>query len=146
MTAGSSPSNKCPSAFTRFSRWTAHTAGRPCTFVVAAITILVWAVTGPMFRYSDTWQLVINTGTTIVTFLMGFLIQATQNRDSQALHVKLDELIRAVHGARNSMLNLDDLSDEELERLHKHFVELAAKAKRPLVKQAAKTTPSVAAK
>ena len=96
--------------------------------------IFAWAVTGPLFDYSDTWQLVINTGTTIVTFLMVFLIQATQNRDSQALHVKLDELIRAVKGARNSMLNLDDLSDEELERVHEHFVQLAAQAKRPLVK------------
>jgi low affinity Fe/Cu permease len=146
MTAGSSQSGKCPSPFTRFSRWTAHTAGRPCTFVIAVVTILVWALTGPMFRYSDTWQLVINTGTTIVTFLMVFLIQATQNRDSQALHVKLDELIRAVHGARNSMLNLDDLSDEELDRLHKHFIELAAKAKRPLVKEPVKAPPGVAGK
>ena len=88
-----------------------------------------------MFHYSDTWQLVINTGTTIVTFLMVFLIQATQNRDSQALHVKLDELIRAVKGARNSLLNLDDLSDEELDRLHEHFVKLAAKSKRPLIRE-----------
>lgn len=103
---------------------------------MTALALLVaWAVTGPMFHYSDTWQLVINTGTTIITFLMVFLIQATQNRDSQALHVKLDELIRAVHGARNSLLNLDDLTDEELDKLHEHFVTLAAKAKRPLVSQ-----------
>jgi low affinity Fe/Cu permease len=144
MTAGSSPPGKCPSLFTRFSRWTAHSAGRPCTFVAAVVVIIVWAVTGPMFHYSDTWQLVINTGTTIVTFLMVFLIQATQNRDSQALHVKLDELIRAVHGARNSMLNLDDLTDEELERLHEHFVRLAAKSKRPLIKANEKTTSAAA--
>lgn len=95
---------------------------------------MVWAITGPMFHFSDTWQLVINTGTTIVTFLMVFLIQATQNRDSQALHVKLDELIRAMHGARNSLLNLDELSDEELERLHEHFVKLGAQSKRPLAR------------
>jgi low affinity Fe/Cu permease len=138
MATGSPQSAKCAPLFTRFSRWTAHTAGRPCTFVLALLTIVVWAVTGPMFHYSDTWQLVINTSTTIVTFLMVFLIQATQNRDSQALHVKLDELIRAVHGARNSLLNLDELTDEELERLHEHFVKIGAKAKRPLVKDAPK--------
>jgi low affinity Fe/Cu permease len=126
-------SGKCPSLFTRVARWTAHTAGRPCTFVTSLVVIVVWAVTGPMFHYSDTWQLVINTGTTIVTFLMVFLIQATQNRDSQALHVKLDELIRAVKGARNSLLNLDDLTDEELDRLHAHFVKLAEKSKRPVL-------------
>ena len=124
---------KCPSLFTRFSRWTAHTAGRPCTFVIALVLIVGWALTGPMFGYSDTWQLVINTGTTIITFLMVFLIQATQNRDSQALHVKLDELIRAVHGARNSFLNLDDMTDEDLDKLRDHFAKLAAKAKRPLM-------------
>src|SRR4051812_25464636 len=129
MTAGTSQSGKCPSPFTRFSRWTAHTAGRPCTFIVAAITILVWGATGPMFHYSDTWQLVINTGTTFVTFLMVFLIQATQNRDSQALHVKLDELIRAVHGARNCLIDLDELTDEELARIQKHYSALAHKSK-----------------
>ena len=125
----------CPPLFTRFSRWTARTAGRPCSFAIAAIVIVVWAVTGPLFHYSDTWQLVINTGTTIITFLMVFLIQATQNRDSQALHVKLDELIRAVKGARNSLLNLDDMTDEELDQLHEHFVRLAARSKRPLVRE-----------
>ena len=129
-------SGNCPSLFTRFSRWTARAAGKPFVFALAVSAIVIWAVTGPMFGFSDTWQLVINTGTTIITFVMVFLIQATQNRDSQALHVKLDELIRAVHGARNSMLNLDNLSDEELDKLHEHFVRLAAKAKRPLVKPA----------
>lgn len=110
-------------------------AGRPLTFAIAVIMIIAWASTGPLFHYSNAWQLVINTSTTIITFLMVFLIQATQNRDSQALHVKLDELIRAVHGARNSLLNLDDLSDEELDRLHEHFVNLAAKSKRPLIRE-----------
>lgn len=97
--------------------------------MLAALTILVWAATGPVFHYSDTWQLVINTGTTIVTFLMVFLIQNTQNRDSQALHVKLDELIRAVSGARNSLLDLDCLSDEELEKIQSSYIKLAEQAK-----------------
>ena len=109
--------------------------GRPCTFVTSVLIVLIWATTGPLFNYSDTWQLVINTGTTIITFLMVFLIQATQNRDSQAFHVKLDELIRAVKGARNSLLDLDNLSDEELDKLHEHFVRLAEKSKRPLLRQ-----------
>jgi low affinity Fe/Cu permease len=137
---GSAKSPDCPSSFTRFSRWTARAAGKPCTFVLSVAIVLVWAATGPLFHFSDTWQLVINTGTTIITFLMVFLIQATQNRDSQALHVKLDELIRAVKGARNSLLDLDNLSDEELDRLHEHFVRLAEKSKRPLLREKALTT------
>jgi low affinity Fe/Cu permease len=116
--------------FTRFARWTSCHAGRPSAFIFAALVIVAWAVTGPMFHYSDTWQLVINTSTTIVTFLMVFLIQNTQNRDSQAIHVKLDELIRAKKGARNSLLNLEDLSDEELEQLRISFNKIAEKAKR----------------
>jgi low affinity Fe/Cu permease len=115
--------------FTRFARWTSANTGRPSAFLVATLVIIGWAVTGPIFHYSDTWQLVINTGTTIVTFLMVFLIQNTQNRDSQAIHVKLDELIRAKKGARNSLLNLDDLSDEELEQIRQSFARIAAKAK-----------------
>jgi low affinity Fe/Cu permease len=103
--------------------------GRPTMFIAAAVTILIWAVTGPMFDYSNTWQLVINTGTTIVTFLMVFLIQNTQNRDSQELHLKLDELIRAIGTARNTVIDLDHLSDEELERLHAHYMRLAERAK-----------------
>lgn len=96
--------------------------------MLAAVVIVLWAVTGPMFHYSDTWQLVINTGTTVVTFLMVFLIQNTQNRDSQAIHVKLDELIRAMEGAKNTLLDLDRLTDEELEQLRENYVRLAAKA------------------
>ena len=115
--------------FTRFARWTACHAGRPSAFLIAGLVIVGWAVTGPIFHYSDTWQLVINTGTTIVTFLMVFLIQNTQNRDSQALHLKLDELIRAKKGARNSLLDLDDLSDEELEKIRSSFSRIAAQAK-----------------
>ena len=119
-----------PAWFTRFARRTSCDAGRPSAFIFALLLIVAWAITGPMFGFSDTWQLVINTGTTIVTFLMVFLIQNTQNRDSQAIHVKLDELIRAKKGARNTLLNLDDLSDQELEELRVSFNKIAEKAKR----------------
>jgi low affinity Fe/Cu permease len=115
--------------FTRFARWTSFHAGRPSAFLIAALVVVIWAMTGPIFHFSDTWQLVINTSTTIVTFLMVFLIQNTQNRDSQALHLKLDELIRAKKGARNSLLDLDDLSDEELAKIRTSFAKIAAKAK-----------------
>jgi low affinity Fe/Cu permease len=101
--------------------------GTQWAFAIALGVILVWAVTGPLFGFSDTWQLIINTGTTIVTFLMVFLIQNTQNRDAKAIHLKLDELIRSVKEARDSMLNLEDLSDEELETLHGQFERLRKK-------------------
>jgi low affinity Fe/Cu permease len=117
------------SSFARFARWISFHAGRPSAFLLAAFVVLAWGITGPLFDYSDTWQLVINTGTTIVTFLMVFLIQNTQNRDSQAVHVKLDELIRAVSGARNGLINLDDLTDEELSRIQNHYAKLAKKSK-----------------
>ncbi len=116
--------------FTRLSRWIAQQTGRSTTFILALFIIALWAITGPLFHYSDTWQLVINTGTTIVTFLMVFLIQNTQNRESLAIHLKLDELIRAKKGARNALLDLDDLSDEELLELRLRFTELGARAKR----------------
>ena len=115
--------------FYRFARWIAFHAGRPNAFFISIVVIIAWAGVGPMFDYSDTWQLVINTGTTIVTFLMVFLIQNTQNRDSQALHLKLDELIRAMKGARNVLLDLDELSDEELEKIRANFARIAARAK-----------------
>jgi low affinity Fe/Cu permease len=111
--------------FSRFSHAIAHATGTPAAFLIAAATILVWAVTGPLFQYSDTWQLVINTGTTIVTFLMVFLIQNTQNRDTMALQLKLAELIIAMKGAKNSLATVEDLTEEELEDLHK---ELCARA------------------
>jgi len=111
--------------FSSFARWTAHHAGRTYAFVLAAAVIVAWAVTGPFFHFSDTWQLVINTGTTIVTFLMVFLIQNTQNRDTEAVQLKLDELIRANEQARDRMLDLEDLSEAELDRLKAGFVRLA---------------------
>ncbi len=98
--------------------------GSSWAFILSVIIILVWAITGPMFGYSDTWQLVINTGTTIITFLMVFLIQNTQNRDAKAIHLKLDELIKGVKGARTGLVNLEQLSDSDLERLHKEFERL----------------------
>ena len=115
--------------FTHFAKWTAHAAGQPVTFASAAGVLVVWALTGPMFHFNDSWQLVINTGTTIITFLMVFLIQNTQNRDAVAVHLKLDELIRAVHGARNRLMDLEDLTEEELEALRSRYVKLAEHAK-----------------
>ena len=111
-------------AFNNFAKHSAAVVGSPWAFVLAVIIVMVWVVTGPHFAYSDTWQLVINTGTTIVTFLMVFLIQNTQNRDAKAVHLKLDELIYAVHGARNSLIDLENLSDQELEVLQQQFERL----------------------
>jgi low affinity Fe/Cu permease len=119
-------------AFTRISKWTCHAAGHPATFAAAVLIIVVWAVTGPAFHYSDTWQLFINTGTTIVTFLMVFLIQNTQNRDGAAMQIKLDELIRALQGAHNELVNLEDMSDEELEKMKAHYTRLAERARAKL--------------
>ena len=121
-------SSKNVSLFTRFARWSSRAAGTPHAFVGAVAVVLVWALTGPLFGFSDTWQLVINTGTTIVTFLMVFLIQNTQNRDAKAMHLKLDELIRAVQGARNRLVDLEKLSDEELKQLEEQFTRLRNKA------------------
>jgi len=107
--------------FTRFAKRAAHFTGTPACFVIALAIVAVWACTGPLFGFGDTWQLVINTGTTIITFLMVFLIQNTQNRDAKAIHLKLDELIKGVKGARTGLVNLEELSDQELENLHKEF-------------------------
>jgi low affinity Fe/Cu permease len=107
--------------FRKFSSVTSDVVGSSWAFILAVTVIIVWAASGPAFNYSDTWQLVINTGTTIITFLMVFLIQNTQNRDAKALHLKLDELLRAVEGARTSMANLENLPDEELKRLQEEF-------------------------
>ena len=107
--------------FRKFAATASRLAGTPWAFLVAAFAIVAWAATGPLFGFSDTWQLVINTSTTIVTFLMVFLIQNTQNRDARALHLKLDELLRAVEGARTSLVDLEDLSDAELDELQLEF-------------------------
>jgi low affinity Fe/Cu permease len=120
------------SRFTTFAQTTSRAAGRPLAFLLALATIFVWMVTGPLFHFSDTWQLVINTATTIVTFLMVFLIQNTQNRDSEALQIKLDELIRVTEGAHNALLNLEDLEEQELDRIRSSYSELARKAREDL--------------
>jgi len=116
--------------FDSFARKTSMFCGKPVVFLGAVLIVIVWATTGPIFGYSDTWQLVINTGTTIVTFLMVFLIQNTQNRDAKAVHLKLDELIRAVKGARNALVDLEKLSDDELKKLEEEFQRIHKHANR----------------
>jgi low affinity Fe/Cu permease len=118
--------------FGRFAKWIEHVAGHPITFVSMLLLILVWAITGPIFKFSDTWQLVINTGTTIVTFLMVFLIQNSQNRDTGAIQTKLDELIRALEGAHNALLDLEELDEDEIEHIRKNYRELAAHARKAI--------------
>jgi low affinity Fe/Cu permease len=121
---------KTSSLFTRFAKATATASGRPATFWLALAVVVAWAVSGPLFGWSDTWQLVINTGTTIVTFLMVFLIQSTQNRDAEAVQVKLDELLRVSPGAHNVLMNLEELEEDELNRIRAVYVSLAEKARR----------------
>ncbi|MGN2242498.1 low affinity iron permease family protein [Frateuria sp. GZRR33] len=116
--------SKLSTAFRSFAEATARYSGKPTAFLIAAAVIVLWAITGPMFDFNDTWQLVINTGTTIITFLMVFLIQNSQNRDSAALQIKLDELIRATR-ARNSLLDVDNLDEEALERIRENYRKLA---------------------
>ena len=128
--------------FRKFAHATAEIVGRSYVFLSALVVILVWASSGPLFHYSDTWQLVINTGTTIVTFLMVFLIQNTQNRDAQAMHLKLDELIRANRHARNALLGLEAMSDAELAGLQKEFEDLRDKVARARETVARETSPS----
>src|SRR3954470_23897609 len=121
------PSGGCMSdMFSDAAHWTGRQCGRASVFMVAVALIIAWAITGPFFHYSDTWQLIINTSTTIVTFLMVFLLQNAQNRDTAAIQLKLDELIRANQNARNMMLCLEDLSEEELKRVKQTFASLAA--------------------
>ena len=126
---------KLNDAFFHFSRHAAQHVGHPTAFVLAVLVILVWAVTGPIFGWSDTWKLIINTGTTIVTFLMVFLIQNTQNRDNEAIQLKLDELIRATKRARNSLLDLEEATEDEIKELRDQFSKLAARKR---LRQAAK--------
>ena len=122
------------SAFSRLARLTSHGAGHPAAFLTAVSIIVGWAILGPIYHYSDTWQLVINTGTTIVTFLMVFLIQNTQNRDSAAMHVKLDEIIRATQGAHNALLDLEELTEAELDLIRQRYLEVAREARLELRK------------
>ncbi len=118
--------------YSRFAKAAAHFCGRPRVFVLAVAIIAVWVVTGPLFGFSDTWQLVINTGTTIITFLMVFLIQSTQNRDTEAIQVKLDELIRATQGAHNALLDLEELEEEDLDAFRTRYEALATAARAEL--------------
>jgi low affinity Fe/Cu permease len=115
--------------FTRLTKTTAHATGRPPAFFIALTVIAIWAAVGPLFHYSDTWQLVVNTATTIVTFLMVFLIQATQNRDSEAMQLKLDEIIRAIGNAKNELLDLEELEEADLDAIRKSYSEVARKAR-----------------
>lgn len=135
-------SPKSTSFFTRFAKWTARATGRPMAFALALGVLVAWAVSGPLFGFSDTWQLIINTGTTIVTFLMVFLIQNTQNRDSEALHVKLDELIRANRGAHNALLDLEELEEEELDKIREGYESLAQKARGEITRRKSKRSKS----
>jgi len=115
--------------FSRFAKWASRFTGRPASFTIALAVVLVWLLTGPIFHYSDTWQLVINTATTVITFLMVFLIQSTQNRDTEAIQIKLDELIRATQGAHNALLDLEELDEKILDRFRARYEELARKAR-----------------
>jgi low affinity Fe/Cu permease len=126
-----------PTVFDRFARWTEHQLGRSLTFVLAVLSIIVWGVTGPIFGWSDTWQLVINTGTTIVTFLMVFLIQNAQNRDTQALQLKLDELIRVNTAARNSLMGLEEKSQSEVEHIKSAWADLVSPEATPTAAKSA---------
>jgi low affinity Fe/Cu permease len=122
------------SLFTHIARGTSRLAGRPAAFSLVLLLVIVWAGSGPYFDYSDTWQLTINTFTTIVTFLMVFLIQATQNRDAEAIQIKLDEIIRCLAGAHNALLDLEELEEEDLLKMHANYVRLAEQARKALDK------------
>ena len=117
------------SRFSRFASWISHATGRPWAFVFALLIIIVWVATGPVFEFSDTWQLVINTSTTVITFMMVFIIQNTQNRDSAAAQVKLDEIIRSIKGANNALLNMEQLDEKDLEDIRSRYIKLAEDAR-----------------
>ncbi|HEX6789726.1 MAG TPA: low affinity iron permease family protein [Candidatus Krumholzibacteria bacterium] len=118
--------------FSRFAKRAAHESGQPRTFAFATLLIVAWVVSGPLFRFSDTWQLVINTTTTIITFLMVFLIQNTQNRDTEAMQIKLDELIRATQGAHNALIDLEEMESAQLDAFRKRYQRLAAESRRAI--------------
>jgi low affinity Fe/Cu permease len=125
---------RVPTFFTRMAKATSRVTGRPATFAFVVALVVLWAVSGPYFHYSDSWQLTINTVTTIVTFLMVFLIQATQNRDAEAIQIKLDEVIRCLDGAHNALLDLEELEEEDLLKMRANYLELAERARRALRK------------
>lgn len=116
--------------FERFSNWATAATGSSAAFIIATLTIVIWAVTGPVFNYSETWQLIINTGTTIITFLMVFLIQKSQNKDSKAIHLKLNELLASHEGTSNRMVNIEDLTEAELDHLYKFYIRLSELAQK----------------
>jgi low affinity Fe/Cu permease len=122
--------NAMSALFDKAAQWTSKQSGHAHTFALAIVVVIVWGVSGPLFAFSDTWQLVINTGTTIVTFLMVFLIQNTQNRDTEALQLKIDELIRVTGHARNRLINLEDLTEEELDQVKEELTRVARKDRR----------------
>jgi low affinity Fe/Cu permease len=131
-------------SFAKLARAVAFGAGQPASFLIASLVILIWGITGPIFHFSDTWQLVINTGTTIITFLMVFLIQNTQNRDSQAAQLKLDEIIRALEGAHTAILDLEELSDKEILEVRQRYLQIAVKGRDALRKGLTDTgTPEI---
>jgi low affinity Fe/Cu permease len=121
---------KSRSWFTRLTKQTSRATGKPAAFMLAVLAVVVWGLTGPMFGFSDTWQLVINTSTTIVTFLMVFMIQATQNRDAEAMQLKLDEIIRSIGNAKNELLDIEELEESDLDRIRKSYEEIARKARK----------------
>lgn len=118
--------------FEKFAKAVTRFVGSSGAFFIAALIVLIWAITGPLFNYSETWQLVINTGTTIITFLMVFIIQRSQNKESLAVQLKLNEIVAAIEGASNRLVNVEDLSEEELEQLHRHYLKLASLAKKDI--------------
>ena len=124
--------NKLGQMLERFSRKVTEATGTSTAFIIALLVIIIWIVTGPIFHFSDTWQLVINTGTTIVTFLMVFLIQRSQNKDALAIHLKLNEIVAALEGASNRLIDVEDLTEAEIKTLHKHYQRLVAMAKEDL--------------
>ena len=124
--------NRLGQILERFSRKATEATGTSTAFILACLVVIVWIATGPLFRFSDTWQLVINTGTTIVTFLMVFLIQRSQNKDALAIHLKLNEIVAALEGASNRLIDVEDLTEEEIKTLHTHYQRLVAMAKKDL--------------
>ena len=124
--------NRLGQILERFSRKATEATGTSTAFILACLVILIWITTGPLFHFSDTWQLVINTGTTIVTFMMVFLIQRSQNKDALAIHLKLNEIVAALEGASNRLIDVEDLTEAEIKTLHKHYQKLVAMAKQDL--------------